>query len=130
MPSVAASGPGAQFVRADLHVHSFPDDGAATRPPSEYISEAEKQGISVLGLTDHNTISRGRAFVEAAEGHHLLVLPGMEITTHQGHLLALFAPDRFDELEAFATKDNLKFDKGPADGSTRSSRALLDLVGD
>jgi len=126
---VADSGPGARFIRADLHVHSFPDDGSAGAPPADYITEAISQDISVLGITDHNSIANARSFIEAASGQ-LLVLPGIEVTTHQGHLLALFSPDGIDALQAFATRENLKLVDDRAGKATRSSRSILDLVGE
>jgi len=122
------SNSGAQFIRVDLHVHTFPDDGSAPAPPSDYLEQAALQSIGVLGITDHNTTSSVREFIRAAEGTGILVLPGIEVTTHQGHLLALFAPDRLDELEAFAAAGNLQLQPDPMDGSLRSSRAMLDLV--
>jgi hypothetical protein len=126
---VTESGSGARFIRADLHVHSFPDDGSPAAAPKDYITEARSQDISVLGITDHNSIANVRSFIEAASGQ-LLVLPGIEVTTHQGHLLALFGPDRLDALQAFATRENLKLTDDKASKATRSSRSILDLVGD
>ena len=82
-----------------------------------------------MGITDHNSIANVRSFIEAASGQ-LLVLPGIEVTTHQGHLLALFGPDRLDALQAFATRENLKLTDDGASKATRSSRSILDLVGD
>ena len=122
-------GPGARFIRADLHVHSGPDDGSAAPPPDEYIAEALSQDISVLGITDHNSIENVRGFIKAGAGK-LLVLPGVELSTHQGHLLALFNPERLDVLDAFATRENLKLPDDKVSGATRSSRSILDLVGE
>jgi hypothetical protein len=119
---VIESGHGARFIRADLHVHSFPDDGSPAAAPKDYITEARSQDISVLGITDHNSIANVRSFIEAASGQ-LLVLPGIEVTTHQGHLLALFGPDRLDALQAFATRENLKLADDRASKVTRSSRS-------
>jgi hypothetical protein len=126
------SSEGATFVRADLHVHTFPDDPTApySFDPGEYIRIAVTRGVAVLGITDHNTTKNVRAMIAAADGHPILVLAGIEVTTHQGHLLALFAPDRVDDLESFATRDNLKLKPDPADQSLRSTRSMLELVDD
>lgn len=55
-------------------------------------------------------------------------LPGIEITTHQGHLLALFSPNRLNELEGLAA--GLKLQADPLDGHLRSPRSILELVGE
>ncbi len=39
--------------RCDLHSHSNCSDGTST--PTELVRLAEKQGLSALALTDHNT---------------------------------------------------------------------------
>jgi ABC-type cobalamin/Fe3+-siderophores transport system ATPase subunit len=122
---------GASFVRADLHVHSrsdVPDE--APHEPADYLTEAVQRGVKVLGITDHNAIDRVADFMVEAAQHDLLVLPGIEITTHQGHLLALFSPGELDALANFAAPANLRLSEDPLDKSVRSDRSLLDLVGD
>lgn len=122
---------GARFLRADLHIHTFPDSDTEPRfPLANYLNEAVNNEIAVLGVTDHNVTRNARAAVEAAQGMALLVLPGIEITTHQGHLLAFFSPDALDVLEEFASRGNLRFTEDPRDKSIRSPRSILDLVGD
>jgi PHP family Zn ribbon phosphoesterase len=119
---------GATFVRADLHVHTFPDNDPEGTPDLQaYVDTALAREVSVLGVTDHNTVRRVREAMKAAEGKPLLVLPGIEISTHEGHLLALFAPANLNALEAFANPGNLKLVK-VSDSEQRSSRSLLDLV--
>ena len=54
---------GADFVRADLHVHTFADNEVDPRPNVEsYVVAALTASISVLGITDHNTTRFGRAY--------------------------------------------------------------------
>ena len=55
------------------------------------------------------------------------MLPGIEVSTHDGHLLALFAPDRLTDLEGFANPANLKL-TAISETEQRSTRAMLDLV--
>jgi hypothetical protein len=119
---------GARFVRADLHVHTFPDTGGAGEPLTEYIRVARERDVGVLGITDHNTTRNVRQMLDAAEGSGVLVLAGIELTTHQGHLLALFAPSRIEELEEFAQPGNLALRRDSRDNSTRSSRSILHLL--
>lgn len=117
---------GARFVRADLHVHVTPDRGQATWSPADYVDQALAAGLSVLGVTDHNSIENVKAVMTAAAGKPLLVLPGIEITTHQGHLVALFSPDCYDDLADLQRSLALRPD--PSDGSLRSDQSLLAIV--
>jgi PHP family Zn ribbon phosphoesterase len=119
---------GARFVRADLHVHTHADSDVDPTPDlTAYVSAAVDSEINVLALTDHNSVRFVRAGMRAAEGKRLVVIPGIEISTRGGHLLALFAPEDIEVLEAFATGENLRLTTLSA-VEKRSERALLDLV--
>ncbi len=120
--------PGATFIRADLHVHTYADGDADPKPDLEsYVDAAIDSGISIMAITDHNSVQFVRAAMRAAESKDLVVIPGIEISTHDGHLLALFSPEQIDDLEAFATSENLKLKK-LSDTDKRSDRSILDLV--
>lgn len=120
---------GARFVRADLHVHLVPDgQEVPAQPAADYIQAALDQGIEILGITDHNTTRFVRDALKAAEGRQILVLPGIEVTSRDGHLLALFPPDKLDVLESFAAPANLDLGQRLKDGSRRSSRTILHLL--
>ena len=119
---------GASFVRADLHVHTFSDDD---RPPfelAEYVEQAVQRAVTILGVTDHNTIRNAEEMVALGVARGILVLPGIEITTYQGHLLALFDPEDIEGLRDFASSSNLRFAEDPVDRSVRSKRSIVDLV--
>lgn len=119
---------GAEFVRADLHVHTLPDVDSTVEPPiEEFIDAALGNGVKVLGITDHHRTDRALRAVDAAHGRGLLVLPGVEVSTNDGHLLALFSPDHPNALTEFATAGNLQMVTTP-DGSRRSQRSMVDLV--
>lgn len=120
--------PGARFVRADLHVHTHKDSDKDPAPDLDsYIAAAIASEVEVLAITDHNRVDFVKPALKAAEGSALTVLPGIEISTRDGHLLALFDPDDLSALEAFATEENLRLDD-LADGDKRSERSVLDLV--
>jgi PHP family Zn ribbon phosphoesterase len=119
---------GATFVRADLHVHTHADSDASPNPDfARYIDAAIDSGISVLAITDHNRTDFVRPAFEAATEKPIMVLPGVEISTHDGHLLALFDPDHTDQLMELCSPGNLKL-KTLSDTEKRSSRSMLDLV--
>lgn len=128
--TAAALSSGARFVRADLHVHTRPDSGEARASAQDYVDAALAAGLSVMAVTDHNALDAVADVLEVAEGTGLLVLPGIEITTHDGHLLALFAPQALETLQDFGTRSTLQLQPDARDKSLRSSRSMVDLVGE
>lgn len=74
----------------DLHIHTeYSYDGVTSI--RELLKIAVKKGIRVLGVTDHNTIEGGlKAYKLSKEGgYNLIVIPGIEVSTKYGHLIAL-----------------------------------------
>ncbi len=73
-------------MRADLHVHStFSDDGKQT--VAEILARCKELGIGAVAITDHNAFE---AHKEAeALGSGIIVVPGMEVTSEGGHILAM-----------------------------------------
>lgn len=76
--------------RADLQLHSDLGDGLAS--PEEILDAAEKAGMDVIALTDHDDIRGSFALrdIAARRSSALAIVPGIEVTTRSGHLLALF----------------------------------------
>lgn len=85
---------GARFVPADLHVHSHPDSGEDAASADDYVQAALAAGLAVMAMTDHNAVDAAPAFMKAGDGTGLLVLPGVEISTNERHLLAILRPRR------------------------------------
>ena len=79
--------------RADLHVHSDLGDGLSS--PAAILDAAERAGLDVIALTDHDDIRGAFALRElAARGASPVeVIVGVEATTRSGHLLALWIED-------------------------------------
>jgi predicted metal-dependent phosphoesterase TrpH len=74
-------------LAGDFHVHAFPGDGAL--PPWEIRREAERRGLDVVAITNHNRMlaSRlGRALSRRAGAP--LVLAAEEVTTPGAHVVA------------------------------------------
>ena len=65
----------------DLHTHSTKSDGKDS--PSELVAFAAKAGISVLGITDHDTTSGWEEAIAAAKRHGIGLVPGIEVSTRQ-----------------------------------------------
>ena len=75
----------------DLHVHTTASDGQYT--PTQIIEKAAEKKISVLAITDHDTVAGLEEGQKAAEKHGITFVPGVElnITSSRGefHLLGL-----------------------------------------
>lgn len=79
--------------RADLQLHS--DLGDGLNSPAEILDAAEAAGLDIIALTDHDDIRGSFVLRELAarRGSAVIVVPGIEVTTRAGHLLALFVED-------------------------------------
>jgi len=105
---------GALFHRADLHVHSFGPGGSydvtdAAMTPEAIVDTAVKENLQVIAITDHNAVGNVRRAVAHAKGKPVLVLPGVELSTPQGHLL-IYCPTP-ELLETFLGKLDIAADK-------------------
>ena len=105
---------GAQFRRADMHIHSFGEggsydvtDGAMT--PENIVDTAVAERLDLIAITDHNQIANVRPALKYADGKGLLVIPGVELSTQQGHLLVYFETD--DQLQRFFGKLTISEDR-------------------
>ena len=74
------------MLKLDLHLHScFSYDAFGT--PEDLIKSLQKRGLQGMALTDHNTIN-GCSKVQKGIPKDFLIIPGVEISTTDGHLLA------------------------------------------
>jgi hypothetical protein len=85
----------ARFWAVDLHVHtpaSRDVDVAKYGGSSagEVVQAAIKAGLDCIAVTDHNTADWCERVARAAAQSALVVLPGVEISTSEGHLLAIW----------------------------------------
>ncbi len=78
--------------KADLHVHTSASDGISD--VRQVLASAQKAGINVLAITDHNLIHSATRAQALAGQYGLEVVVGEEVSTRDGHLLALFLRDR------------------------------------
>ena len=79
----------------DLHLHTYySSDGCGS--PEAMIAAAKRRGLSGIAVTDHNTcdavehlMRAGLIREDGAAVEGFLVIPGVEVSTDDGHLLCL-----------------------------------------
>jgi predicted metal-dependent phosphoesterase TrpH len=78
---------------ADLHIHSVHShDGTCTVSAIlKYV--ADFTDLNVIAITDHDQVTGVREAVALGPRYGIEVIPGCEVSTAQGHLLALFITD-------------------------------------
>jgi predicted metal-dependent phosphoesterase TrpH len=80
--------------RADLHMHTTASDGWPS--PQELVDHtARRASLHVIAVTDHDTIEGAlRARDHAAKRARLHVIVGEEVSSRDGHIVALFLERR------------------------------------
>jgi 3',5'-nucleoside bisphosphate phosphatase len=87
---------GEAISRIDLHCHSTASDGSLA--PDALVARALDAGLSVIALTDHDTVEGIAEAQSAAADTGLEVIPGIELSSDSGnaelHILGYFVdPD-------------------------------------
>ncbi|TFG08848.1 PHP domain-containing protein [Candidatus Heimdallarchaeota archaeon] len=77
----------------DLHIHSFYSSDCKSHP-KDIIKQAVKMNLTGIAITDH----------DSTEFHHhnykhegLIILPGVEVSTKSGHIIALGVKDSIEK---------------------------------
>ncbi len=88
---VAALSTGPRWYAGDFHVHSR-ESGDASPTLDEVATFARGRGLDFVELSEHNTATQSDFIVDAQSRHpSLLFVPGVEVTTYQGHANAIGA---------------------------------------
>ncbi|MCJ7570430.1 MAG: PHP domain-containing protein [Candidatus Thermoplasmatota archaeon] len=75
------------MLKLDLHIHSqYSEDGVGTH--LEISKILKKKGLNGMAITDHNTVEGGLSALKVAS-KDFVVIPGIEISTKDGHIIAL-----------------------------------------
>ena len=90
----------------DLHLHTTASDGRCT--PHELVDRASRAGVTVMAVTDHDTVAAIPEVRTAAEACGIEVVAGIEITSIEDgrdiHLLGYFIDPAGAELTAFLAR--------------------------
>ena len=72
-------------IKADLHVHTtYSNDSLIT--PKDLIYYSKKSGLNAVAVTDHNYLDGAYKIAEETD---FLIIPGMEVSSSDGHIVAL-----------------------------------------
>ncbi len=114
-------------MRIDLHAHSTASDGTDT--PAELMAAAQRAGLDVVALTDHDTVGgydEAAGALRALDGPRPVLVTGAELSCRLGgtglHMLAyLFDPH---EPELARERELVRDDRVPR------ARAMVDKLRD
>ena len=72
-------------IKADLHVHTtYSKDSLIT--PEDLVYFAKKCGLNAVAVTDHNYLEGAYKIAKETD---FLIIPGMEVSSSDGHIVAL-----------------------------------------
>lgn len=83
------------MVKVDLHVHTEYSGDSKTSLKRAVISAKEK-GLDGIGITDHNTVEGLEEARKLGKEEDLLIIPGIEISTKDGHVLGLGIKEKIE----------------------------------
>ncbi|MTV37538.1 TrlF family AAA-like ATPase [Duganella radicis] len=115
---------GAKFYRGDLHIHSHTashDVRDLDMTAQAIVDTAIAENLNLIAIADHNEILNVRTAVAAGSAAGILVIPAVELSTPEGHLLCYFPT--VEALERFHGRLEL------ADRHTQNSRCKTNMTG-
>ena len=65
-------------LKADLHMHTTFSDGLYT--PYELIKKCKERGLSIIAITDHDSVSAFPEAIEYGKEFGIEVIPGVELS--------------------------------------------------
>ena len=72
----------------DLHNHTWPRSHDSVLDPLDLIARAREAGLDAICLTEHDAVWPPEEVDKLCEETGFLVIPGVEISTDDGHILA------------------------------------------
>ena len=94
------------------------------------VDQAEKLGIEVLAITDHNSVRSVPTFRSAARNRPVRIFPGFELSSSEGaHVLCIYPPEtELDRLERYLGQFGLHETTPTSDSADKTFAQVLDLV--
>lgn len=141
---------GMRWFKCDLHMHTPADSlhwqgerlikGQEEKAAREFAQACHEAGLDVVGITDHNFLSREfipflkRAFneIERQHGHRITLFPGFEFEADVGkgmHVLCLFEPSaELKEIDHLLTECGVTLPRVDNKVLKKSSKRLPDIL--
>jgi len=80
-------------MRFDIHVHTNFSDGHDS--PEEMVERAKRMGLSGIAITDHDEIDGALEALKYSP-EDFTVIPGIEVSSREGHILCLGIKEKID----------------------------------
>lgn len=96
--------------KVDFHVHTNFSDGLLS--PKDVVKRASNNDVSILAITDHDTIDGISEAIEESKLHNIKIIPGIELSTNYNgesiHVLGYFKDDSYKEKDFIEFLDKIK----------------------
>lgn len=79
--------------RADLHIHTDASDGKATVKELLSFVTTQRPHLNTIAITDHDTLDASLWAYERKDLYPFDIIPGLEVSTCEGHILALWVTE-------------------------------------
>ncbi len=93
-------------MEIDIHIHSHNSNDSRSKTES-IIERAVREGLGAIAVTDHNSWAGAREAARLANSR-ILVIPGAEIKTLKGDLLALFVDQEIRSKDFLDVVDEIR----------------------
>ena len=93
------------MYKMDSHIHSeySPDSKSKLE---DIFNEAKRRNIDIIAISDHNTVDGSKEARRLTKNDDLLVIPSIEISSLEGHILGFGCEEKIDrDLPAAETID-------------------------
>ncbi|ADP77783.1 PHP domain protein [Methanothermus fervidus DSM 2088] len=95
------------MIKLDPHIHTL-YSGDSKNIPDDIVKIAKKRGLDAIAITDHNTI-KGYEVIAKRNIEDILIIPGIEISTREGHIVALGITEEIEKyLSAEETLERIR----------------------
>lgn len=93
-------------MEIDLHIHSHHSMDSRAKP-EDIVTQAVNLGLGAIAVTDHDSWEGAREASQIAAGR-ILIIPGAEIKTDRGDVLALFVEEEIRSREFMVVIDEIR----------------------